>query len=373
MSNKRDYYDILGLQKGESKDEIKKAYRKVAMKYHPDRNPGDAEAEAKFKEASEAAEVLTNEQKRQRYDQFGHAGVDGQAGGFGGAEGFSDFGDIFGDLFGDIFGGGGSRRGRRSQGIPGDDLQTVVDVTFEEAAKGVEKTISVHKSSSCGTCNGSGAAPGSGATTCDYCGGAGEIRRQQGFFTMAQTCPKCQGSGTMIKDPCRPCNGTGAVKKKSDLEVKVPAGIDEGQRLKLRGEGDAGRQGGPAGDLYVVIRIKEHEFFHREDFDVCCTVPISFSQAALGTTITIPTLTGNVEMKIAAGVQSGKKMRLKGKGIQRLGSYGQGDQIVTIHVETPTKLTSEQRKMFERLAELDSGASNPMSTGFFDKVKDLFQ
>jgi molecular chaperone DnaJ len=375
MSEKRDYYDVLGLQKGASKDEVKKAYRKLAMKYHPDRNPGDKAAESKFKEASEAAEVLTNEEKRSRYDQFGHAGVNGQAGGFGGAEGFSgDFGDIFGDLFGDIFGGGGGRgRGRRSQGIPGDDLQVVVDVTFKEAALGSEKVVSINKHKTCGTCNGSGAAAGSGPVTCDYCNGHGEVRRQQGFFTVATTCPKCNGQGQMIKDPCRPCNGQGVNRSKSELEVKVPAGIDDGQRLKLRGEGDSGRKGGPAGDLYVVVRVKEHEFFTREDFDVCCMVPVSFSQAALGTTVRVPTLTGNVEMKVPAGTQSGKKMRIKGKGFQKLGGYGVGDQIITVHVETPTKLTSEQKKLFEQLAATDTNSSNPMASNFFDKVKDLFQ
>lgn len=373
MSGKRDYYEILGLQRGASKDEIKKAYRKLAMKYHPDRNPGNAEAEAKFKEASEAAEVLTNDEKKGRYDQFGHAGVNGQ-GGFGGAEGFSDFGDIFGDLFGDIFGGGGGRRGgRRSQGVPGDDLQVVVEVDFEKAAFGSEETVSINKEKTCVSCSGSGAKDGSTPASCDYCNGMGEVRRQQGFFTVASTCPKCQGAGTMIKDPCNTCNGNGAVRKKSDLSVKIPAGIDDGQRLKLRGEGSAGKRGGPSGDLYVVVRVKEHEFFTRDDFDVLCTVPVSFSQAALGASLKVPTLTGKVEIKLAPGTQSGKKMRLRGKGIEKLGSYGTGDQIITVHVETPTKLSSEQRKMFERLGELDDKSSNPMSSGFFDRVKDLFQ
>ncbi len=375
MSSKRDYYETLGLQRGAGKDEIKKAYRKLAMKYHPDRNPGNAEAEAKFKEASEAAEVLTNPEKKSRYDQFGHAGVNGQAGGFGGAEGFSDFGDIFGDLFGDIFGGagGGRRGGRRSQGVPGDDMQIVVDVDFEKAAFGTEETITINKEKTCVSCSGTGAKNGSMPATCDYCNGMGEVRRQQGFFTVATTCPKCQGAGTMIKDPCGSCSGSGATRKKSELSVKIPAGIDDGQRLKLRGEGNAGKRGGPAGDLYVVVRVKEHEFFTRDEFDVLCTVPISFSQAAMGTALKVPTLTGKVEIKLAPGTQSGKKMRLRGKGIEKLGGYGTGDQIISIHVETPTKLSSEQRKIFEQLAELDDKGSNPMSTGFFDKVKDLFQ
>lgn len=377
MSTKRDYYEILGVQKGTSKDEIKKAYRKLAMQYHPDRNPGNAEAEAKFKEASEAAEVLLDDEKKARYDQFGHAGMNG-AGGFGGASGFqgdfSDFGDIFGDIFGDMLGGGRGRGGRRgrSSGRPGDDLQMEMEIDFTEAAFGVEKTISVTKNIKCETCNGSGAKAGSSPTTCDYCHGHGEVRRQQGFFTVASTCPKCQGSGSMIKDPCGTCSGSGKKKKKVDLQVKVPAGIDDGQRLKLSNEGDAGTQGGPNGDLYVVVRIKQHEIFERDEFDVHCTVPVSFSQAALGCELEVPTLSGKVALKIPAGTQSGVKMRLKGKGIQRLGGYGVGDQIVSVHVETPTKLSSEQKELFKRLQELEA-TSNPMSRGFFDKVKDLFQ
>ncbi len=376
MSTKRDYYDILGVQKGASKDDIKKAYRKLAMQYHPDRNPDNKEAEAKFKEASEAADVLLDDDKKARYDQFGHAGVNGQQG-FGGAGGFQgdfgDFGDIFGDIFGDMLGGGRGRRGPgRSRGRPGDDLQMGIDIDFAEAAFGCEKTISLTKNVKCDTCNGSGAKAGSSPTTCDYCNGHGEVRRQQGFFTVSSTCPKCNGSGQMIKDPCGTCHGAGKKKKKVDLQVKVPAGIDQGQRLKLSQEGDAGAMGGPSGDLYVVINIKPHEIFERDEFDVHCTVPISFSQAALGAEMEVPTLSGKVALKIPAGTQSGVKMRLKGKGIQRLGGYGQGDQIVSVHVETPTKLSNEQKDLFKRLAELDHN-SNPMSRGFFDKVKDLFQ
>lgn len=377
MSGKRDYYEILGVQKNTSKDDIKKAYRKLAMQYHPDRNPGNAEAEAKFKEASEAAEVLLDDEKKARYDQFGHAGMNG-AQGFGGAGGFqgdfSDFGDIFGDIFGDMLGGGRGRgRGRgRSGGRPGDDLQMEMEIDFAEAAFGTEKTITLTKNIKCDTCNGTGAKTGSAPTTCDYCHGHGEVRRQQGFFTVATTCPKCQGSGQMIKDPCGTCHGSGKKKKKVDLQVKVPAGIDDGQRLKLSNEGDAGANGGPNGDLYVVVRIKQHEIFERDEFDVHCTVPVSFSQAALGCELEVPTLSGKVALKIPAGTQSGVKMRLKGKGIQRLGGYGVGDQIVTVHVETPTKLSSEQKEIFKRLSELEA-LSNPMSRGFFDKVKDLFQ
>lgn len=374
--SKRDYYETLGVDRGASKDEIKKAYRKIALKNHPDKNPDNPEAEAIFKEASEAADVLLNDEKKQRYDQFGHAGMDGQGGfgghGFGGGD-FSDLGDIFGDIFGDFL-GGRSRGRRRSAARPGESLQFTLDVDFSEAAFGAEKTISVNKLVSCGTCHGSGSKEGSTPTGCDMCGGVGEIRRQQGFFTVASTCPKCHGSGQVIKDPCGSCHGDGRVRKKVDLAVKVPAGIDTGQRLKLSNEGDAGQKGGPNGDLYVLINVKSHEIFERDGFDVHCIVPISFSQAALGSKVEVPTIDGKVELSIPEGTQSGKKMRLKGKGIERLGNYGKGDQIVSIHVETPSKLSSAQRELFEKLSEFDDNkSSNPMSRGFFDKMRDLFQ
>ncbi|MCO4792904.1 MAG: molecular chaperone DnaJ [Bacteriovoracaceae bacterium] len=372
--SKRDYYEVLGVEKSSSKDEVKKAYRKLAMKYHPDRNPDNPEAEAKFKEASEAADVLLNEEKKQKYDQFGHAGVDGQYGGMGqGGFGFggeySDLGDIFGDIFGDIL-GGGRRRGGRSRARPGNDLQMEVGITFEEAAFGIEKKVSLARKAVCDDCHGSGGKDGTKPIGCDMCGGMGEVRRQQGFFTVASTCPKCHGSGQMVSDPCRKCNGEGRSKKNVDLAVKVPAGIDVGQRLKLTGEGDAGLNGGPSGDLYVVIDIEEHEFFDRDGFNVHCEVPISFSQAALGAEVEVPTLEGKVEVRIPEGTQSGSKMRLKNKGIQRLGAYGTGDQILEIHVETPTKIGAEQREFFEKLAEFED--STPMSKGFFDRVKEFF-
>jgi molecular chaperone DnaJ len=375
MSNKRDYYEVLGVDKSSSKDEIKKAYRKLALKFHPDRNPDNAEAEAKFKEASEAAEVLLNEEKKSRYDQFGHAGVDQNAGGFGAGGDFGDLGDIFGDIFGDFFGGGGrGRGGRRSRGRPGHDLQVPLEVDFAEAAFGVEKTLTIHRQAECETCHGSGGKSGAGPKPCGSCHGTGEIRRQQGFFTVATTCPTCQGQGQVISDPCNSCRGEGRKRKKVELEVKVPAGINAGQRLKLSGEGDSGAQGGPSGDLYVVIDLQSHEIFERDGFDIYCEVPVSFSQAALGAELSVPTLTGRVEVKIPHGTQSGKKMRLKGKGIQKLGGHGTGDQIIIIHVETPTKLSNEQEELFDKLAQFDQeGHSNPMSRGFFDKVKDLFQ
>lgn len=375
--SKRDYYEVLGVQKGASKDDIKKAYRKLAMQYHPDRNPDSPEAEAKFKEASEAAEILLSDEKRKRYDQFGHAGVDGQAGGFGG-QGFSgdfgDLGDIFGDIFGDILGGGRRGGNRRSRGRPGNDLQMSVDLTFEEAAFGKEKEVSLLKNVSCGTCHGSGSKNGAQPSNCDMCAGRGEVRRQQGFFTVASTCPKCHGSGQMISDPCGTCHGSGTTKKKTNLAVKFPAGIDSGQRLKLSGEGDAGQGGAPSGDLYVVVNVLPHDLFERDGFDVYCKVPISFSQAALGAEVEVPTLSGKVKVSIPAGTQAGKKMRLKSKGIERLGAYGYGDQILEIHAETPTKLSNEQKELFQKLQELENGAGcNPMSRGFFDKVRDLFQ
>lgn len=370
--SKRDYYEVLGVQKGASKDEIKKAYRKLALKYHPDRNPDNAEAESKFKEASEAAEILLDENKKARYDQFGHAGVDGQSG-FGAGGDFGDLGDIFGDIFGDILGGGRRRGGgRRSRGRPGNDLQMAVGISFEEAAFGIEKNITVNRFAACGTCDGSGSKTGK-MSTCGTCQGMGEVRRQQGFFTVASTCPTCSGTGQTVADPCNTCNGEGRTRKKTDLSVKIPPGIDHGQRLKLSGEGDSGSQGGMSGDLYVVVDVKDHDIFERDGQDVHCVVPISFSQAALGSEIEVPTLDGRVQVSIPEGTQSGKKMRLKGKGIQRLGGYGVGDQILTIHVETPTKLSSQQKDLFEQLSELDESSTNPMSRGFFDKVRDLFQ
>jgi molecular chaperone DnaJ len=383
MSTKRDLYEVLGVAKGASKEEIKKAYRKLAMQHHPDKNAGNKDSEALFKEASHAADVLLDDQKRKMYDQFGHDGAQmggGGPGGFGGGfQGgdFGDLGDIFGDIFGDILGGsrggqrGGGRRGGRRV-VAGDDLQTEMTVTFEEAAFGVEKEMKITRSCACETCQGSGAKKGSGPVTCDMCQGHGEVRRQQGFFTIAQPCPKCHGQGQMIKDPCDSCHGRGRIKKPEKLSVKVPAGIDEGQRLKLTGQGDSGMNGGPSGDLYVLINIKEHEFFQREEYDVQCEVPISVSQAALGTEIEVPTLHGRVSMKIPEGTQAGQKMKLRNKGITKLGGYGFGDQIITIHVETPTKLNKEQRDLFARLAELESN-TNPMTKGFFDRVRELFQ
>ncbi|MBF0300676.1 MAG: molecular chaperone DnaJ [Oligoflexia bacterium] len=393
--NKRDYYDILGIQKGASKEEIKKAYRKLALQYHPDRNPDNKDAEAKFKEASEAAEVLLSDEKRTRYDQFGHAGMDGFANngggyGFSNEDIFANLGSIFGDIFGDFdFMGDGRRGGRRGgsrggreRARAGHDLALSMTIDFDEAAFGIKKEISVMRNVECPTCHGKGSRPGTSPTTCDQCKGHGEVRRQQGFFAIATTCPKCHGSGQMITDPCRDCHGEGKKRHKANLEIKVPAGIDNGQKLKLSGEGDTGLNGGPNGDLYVTINVNKHEFFERDGFDIYCTIPITFSEAALGTEIEIPVLKGKILLKIPAGTQAGKKMRLKDKGIVKLGAYGIGDQIITIQVETPTKLSNEQKELFEKLAQLERkdkekiranfNSTTESANGIFEKMKDLF-
>jgi molecular chaperone DnaJ len=379
MAEKRDYYQILGVSRSVEADELKKAYRKSALKYHPDRNPGDKEAEAKFKELSEAYSVLSDAQKRQMYDQFGHAGVNGPQGGPGGFEGFGGagaggFNDIFEDIFGDFFGGGarGGRRARRHQGHPGDDLRTTMDLTFEEAAFGTEKIITVPKLMGCETCDGSGAKPGTSPTKCSQCQGAGEVTFQQGFFAIRRPCPNCNGQGEVIKDRCATCQGSGRLKKKTKIAVNVPAGIDSGQRLKLTGEGDMGLRGGPSGDLYVVINVLEHDFFYRDAFDVICEVPITFAQASLGSEIEVPTLHGKVHMKVPAGTQSHKTFRLKGKGLQRLGSYGKGDQLVRVVIETPTQLSKKQKELLERFQEIDEDKCHPNHHNFFSKMKNLF-
>jgi molecular chaperone DnaJ len=379
-TTKRDYYEVLGLARSANAEEIKKAYRKLAVQHHPDKNPGDKKAEERFKELSEAYEVLSDPQKRQMYDQFGHAAAGG--GGPGGFDfqgfGGSSINDIFGDIFGDLFGGApGAGRGRpgggrRRGGRPGDDLRTSIDITFEEAAFGTEKVITVPKTVACETCSGSGAKPGTQPETCNQCGGRGEVSFQQGFFAITRPCPKCNGAGQTIPNPCQSCHGTGQAKKRSQIAVKIPAGVDTGQRLKLTGEGEAGERGAPPGDLYVVINILPHDFFTRDEFDVICEVPVTFTQAALGAEIEVPTLEGKVKIKIPAGTQSHKILRLKGKGLARLGSYGRGDQLVRVIVEIPTKLTSEQKDLLRRFEESGSESSHPMHSSFFEKVKNLF-
>lgn len=368
---KRDYYDVLGVNKNASETEIKKAFRKLAIQYHPDKNPGDHTAEEKFKEATEAYEVLSDAQKRAQYDQFGHAGLAGNGfsgGGFGGFGAGSPFGDIFSDIFGDIFGGSG---GRRTQGRRGDDLLYNLEIQFEEAAFGTEKKIDVPFAKRCATCNGSGARPGTEPKICPTCRGAGQVRYQQGFFSVSKSCTHCKGEGKVVENPCPDCNGGGSVKDTKALSVKVPAGVETGSRLKLTGEGGQGVKGGPNGDLYVAITVKEHPIFLREDDNVICEIPISFAQAALGCEIEVPTLDGKVAMKIPDGTQSGKIYRLRGKGIQSLQGYGRGDQMVVVKVETPTNLTTRQKEILEEFARISGEDAHPMKKGFLDKVMDF--
>ncbi|MFZ9595203.1 MAG: molecular chaperone DnaJ [Bdellovibrionia bacterium] len=384
MANKRDYYEVLGLARSASPEEIKKAYRKLAIQFHPDKNPGDKKAEEQFKELSEAYEVLSDAQKRQMYDQFGHAaagaGPGGPGGfdfqGFGGASINDIFGDIFGDLFGASAGGGGSRaRGgrRRAGGRPGEDLRTTLDITFEEAAFGAEKIITVPKTVRCETCEGSGAKAGTQPENCGQCGGRGEVSFQQGVFAITRPCPRCNGMGQVIPNPCGSCQGSGTTKKRSQIAVKIPPGVDTGQRLKLSREGEAGERGGPPGDLYVVINVLPHDFFTRDEADIICEVPITFTHAALGEEIEVPTLEGKVKLKIPPGTQSHRILRLKNKGLAKLGSYGRGDQLVRIIVEVPTKLSSEQRDLLKKFSELhENESSHPMHRVFFEKVKNIF-
>ncbi|PLX92724.1 MAG: molecular chaperone DnaJ [Desulfuromonas sp.] len=369
---KRDYYEVLGVNRNASEAEIKKAYRRLAVKYHPDKNPGNKEAEETFKEVSEAYAVLVDNQKRATYDQFGHAGMDGRGGGGFSSGGFggSPFEDIFGDIFGDIFSGGGSSR--RGRGQRGDDLRYNLEVTFEEAAFGTEKSVKIPRHHSCEACGGSGAKAGTSPTTCSTCNGMGQVRYQQGFFQMTRPCPDCGGSGTQIQDPCPECRGTGRVKAKRNLSLKIPAGVETGTRLKLSGEGESGVHGGPAGDLYVVITVAEHPIFKRDGRSVICEIPISFVQAALGCELEVPTLDGKVKLKVPSGTQSGKVLKLAGKGISDIHGYRRGDQLVVLRVETPTQLTGRQKELLEEFAREGGEEVNPMGKGFFEKVKEMF-
>ena len=375
---KRDYYEILGVAKNSSEDEIKKSYRKLAMKYHPDRNPDSKESEEKFKEVKEAYEMLTNPEKREAYDRYGHAGVDpnmGGGGGFGGGAG--GFADSFGDIFGDIFGGGGGRgRGAGPQVYRGADLRYNLEITLEQAAHGFDTTIRVPSWDKCDTCHGTGAKPGTSPTTCTTCAGHGQVRMQQGFFSIQQTCPKCHGNGKVITDPCQPCGGQGRIKRNKTLEVKIPAGIDNGMRIRSSGNGEPGTNGGPAGDLYVEIHIKPHTVFQREGDDLHCEMPISFAKAALGGEIEVPTLSGKVSFTIPEGTQSGKTFRLKGKGIKGVRSGFAGDLFCHVAVETPVKLTDKQKDMlrdFEKLTTEGGSKHSPQSKTWRDKVKDFFE
>jgi molecular chaperone DnaJ len=372
----KDYYEILGVGREASDDEIKKAYRKVALKYHPDRNPDSKEeAEGKFKEASEAYSVLSDGDKRRQYDQFGHAAFEGGqgfgAGDFGFGAGASMFEDVLGDIFGDFFSGGG-RRGRRSSGIRGDDLRYDLEISFEDAVNGTETPVTIPRTVACETCEGSGAKPGTDPEVCPACRGAGQVRYQQGLFQIAKTCGQCNGQGQVIRTPCKKCRGGGSSREMRTIKVKVPAGVDDGSRLKLRGEGEAGSRGGPTGDLYVVLHVSEHSIFVREGSHIVCEVPVGMSQAALGTKLDVPTLEGLVKMTIPAGTQSGRLFRLRDKGVLDLRSGRKGDQIVRVLVETPQKLNKKQKELMKQFAKLEKDSDESLVAGFAGKVRDLF-
>jgi molecular chaperone DnaJ len=378
---KRDYYDVLGVAKNASEDDIKKAYRKLAMKHHPDRNQGDdaKKSEEKFKEAKEAYEMLSDANKRAAYDQYGHAGVDPNAGGgFRGAgpEGFGGFADAFSDIFGDIFSQSGGRRGGGQQVYRGADLSYAMEITLEEASRGKESQIRIPSWDSCDTCSGSGAKPGTAAKACPSCNGAGTVHLRQGFFSIQQTCPHCHGSGKIIPQPCAACNGTGKVKRQKTLQVKIPAGINEGMRIRSAGNGEPGTNGGPPGDLYIEIRIKQHQIFERDGDDLHCKVPVPLTLAALGGAIEVPTLAGKAEIELPEGTQHGKTFRLRGKGIKGIRASYPGDLYCHITVETPIKLTEHQRKLLQELDEsLKKGGEkhSPDSKGWANRVKDFFK
>ena len=378
--SKRDYYAVLGLARDASDQDIKSAYRKLALKYHPDRNAGDKAAEDKFKEAAEAYSILADPDKRTRYDRFGHAAVAGSAGAAGfDPTIFAEFDDIFGSI-GDIFGLGGMFGGRRRGGPQrGADLRYDLEISFEQSAAGAETTVQIPRHETCETCSGSGAAPGSSPTTCPQCRGAGQLRYQQGFFTVARTCGQCRGSGRVVSHPCQTCRGAGVVEKLRKLTVKVPPGIATGQRLRLMNEGEAGAQGGPPGDLYVVISVQEHAFFHRDGNDLSCEIPVNFTTLALGGEINVPSVAGEPQsLKIPDGTATGSVFRLRGKGMPDVAGRGRGDLLVTVQAITPRKLTRDQRKLLEQFAatlpaqEFEPTPRETDDRGLFDKVKDIF-
>ncbi len=371
---KRDYYEVLGVDKSVSAQDLKKAYRRLAMKHHPDRNPDDAEAEARFKEAKEAYEILSDSDKRAAYDQFGHAGVNNSAaggGGFGGAGAFSDiFGDVFGDIFGNARRGGGGR-----QVFRGADLRYDLDLTLEQAVRGEQSTLEIPTYVTCDTCTGTGAAKGSSPETCDTCGGAGQVRMTQGFFSVQQTCPACRGEGNVIKDPCGSCDGRGRIRKTRTLSVKIPPGVESGDRIRLSGEGEAGRNGGPSGDLYVEVRVTPHEVFERDGPDLHAEVPLRFVTAALGGEVQVPTLDGQVSLKVPPGTQTGKVFRLRGKGVPTVRIREPGDLYCRVAVETPVNLTSDQKDLlrkFDDAVDLGGDRHNPRTRSWTDNVKRFF-
>lgn len=381
---KRDYYEVLGVTKTSSADEIKKAYRKMAVKYHPDKNPGDKEAEDKFKEASEAYEILSDPQKKAAYDQYGHAAFDARSRGGGGGGGYHDPFDIFreafgggggggGSIFDDLFGGGGGRRSNPNGPERGADMRYDLEISFEEAALGTTKQISLSRADQCEPCKGTGAAPGSSTKTCTTCGGNGQVIMSRGIFSIQQTCPSCQGAGKTVEKPCKSCRGTGRAEKKSSIELRIPPGVDTGTRLRSSGNGESGLRGGPSGDLYVVLHVREHSIFEREGDNIICELPINFVTATLGGEVEVPTLQGKANIKIPAGTQSSTTFRLRGRGVKSIKGHGTGDLLIRVKVEIPTKLNQKQKAKLEEFAELCGEDVNPISKNFFERAKDFFK
>ncbi len=384
-SAKRDYYEVLGAERSASAEDIKKAYRKLAIKYHPDKNPGDKVAEEKFKELGEAYEVMSDPQKRAAYDQFGHQAFDPRSRSGGGARGsaggFHDPFDVFrevfgggrgGDIFESFFGGGNGEGGEPGGPARGSDLRYDMEITLEEAVSGTEKQITIHKPAACETCGGSGAEKGSKRVRCQQCGGRGRVVMSRGIFSIQQTCPKCEGAGEMVEKPCKTCSGDGRLNKAATITLRIPAGVDNGTRLRSNGNGEAGQRGGGTGDLYVVLHVAEHEVFKRDGDDLHCSIPIAFTQAALGAEVDVPTLSGKAQIKIPPGTQSGTTFRLKGRGVKNVQGYGLGDLLVAVAVEVPTKLNSAQRAKLEEFAHLCDDSVHPQGRGFFEKAKGFF-
>lgn len=376
VSTKRDYYEVLGVIKDATDQEIKSAYRKMALRYHPDKNPGDPKAEEMFKEAAEAYSVLGDSEKRSIYDRFGHAGLNarGSGAGFSGfdPELFSDFGDILGNFFfGDFFGGSGRRR--RSGPVRGADLQYHLQISLEEAIRGIEKEIQVARQASCESCQGTGSSSAQGKTTCSTCNGYGQVRYSQGFVTIARTCPRCAGSGQVLKDPCKTCSGAGRIERESSLSVKIPPGIDTGNRLKLKGEGEAGTRGGAPGDLYILVEVQDHPVFTRKGFDLYCEFPVTVLQAVLGDMIHVPTPDGEEEVRLVEGTQPGTMLTVKGKGVPYVNSYGRGDLYVSVQVRIPNNLSGQEKKVLLELAKTRKEKIRPQERGVFDKVKNLLE